>query len=362
MDRHDVSETVNAENVAQLHKEDLKIQEQFNCRGLTYWYDDIKKIAFCLIEAPDKESLHNMHKHAHGEVPNLIIEVDETIVESFLGRIEDPEQNTSSDLKIIDDPAQRTLMVVRYQTSSLIGIRQSHSDLNMHQTIRTISSLLKSYEGRLIEQADGYLLISFKSAHQTVLCTFELTKLFKSDLAELYNFNTHLIIGIATGNPVEKNKTFFEETINMANSLCFIDKADIILSQEVMNLFVTENLDTPYEKGLIYTLPQSDESLLQSLIEFIKHEWKNDKLLVDDFEKLLGMSRSQVYRKFVALTGMSPNSFLKEYRLNRALEMLNKNMHTISEIAYETGFNSPSYFSKCFQRRFGLSPSDYMNS
>jgi hypothetical protein len=56
MDRHDVSKSVNAENVAQLHKEDLKIQHHYNCRGLTYWYDDIKKIAFCLIEVPDKAS------------------------------------------------------------------------------------------------------------------------------------------------------------------------------------------------------------------------------------------------------------------------------------------------------------------
>lgn len=60
MDRHDVSKSVTAENVAQLHKEDLKIQEQFSFLGLTYWFDDIKKIAFCLVEAPDKESMHNM--------------------------------------------------------------------------------------------------------------------------------------------------------------------------------------------------------------------------------------------------------------------------------------------------------------
>jgi len=103
MDRHDVSKSVTAENVAQLHKEDLKIQEQFNCRGLTYWFDDIKKIAFCLVEAPDKESIQKMHNFAHGEVPNHIIEVDENLVESFLGRIEDPDNSSSTDLNIIND-------------------------------------------------------------------------------------------------------------------------------------------------------------------------------------------------------------------------------------------------------------------
>ena len=57
MDRHDVSETVTAENVAQLHKADLKIQHQFDCRGLTYWFDEKRKTAFCLIEAPNAKAI-----------------------------------------------------------------------------------------------------------------------------------------------------------------------------------------------------------------------------------------------------------------------------------------------------------------
>jgi hypothetical protein len=50
MDRHDVSDQVTAENVAELHQQDLKIQHQFNCNGLTYWFDEKRKTAFCLIE------------------------------------------------------------------------------------------------------------------------------------------------------------------------------------------------------------------------------------------------------------------------------------------------------------------------
>ena len=69
MDRHDVSETVTAEHVAQLHQQDLKVQDQFGCRGLTYWFDDKRKTAFCLIEAPDMKALEEMHNHAHGQVP-----------------------------------------------------------------------------------------------------------------------------------------------------------------------------------------------------------------------------------------------------------------------------------------------------
>ena len=57
MDRHDLSETVTAEHVAQIHQEDLKVEHKFGCKGLTYWFDSERKTAFCLIQAPDKNSI-----------------------------------------------------------------------------------------------------------------------------------------------------------------------------------------------------------------------------------------------------------------------------------------------------------------
>jgi len=362
MDRHDVSESVNAENVAELHKEDLKIQEQFNCRGLTYWYDDFKKIAFCLVEAPDKESIYNMHNCAHGEVPNFILEVDENLVESFLGRIENPDKSSSTDLNIISDPAQRTLMVVRFKTISLNGINYSQSQSNMQQVINVIGDSLIQYEGRLTEYKEGYLLISFKSSYKSVKCALELETLFADKIAAIYNSNINIKIGLATGIPVVANKTFFEDTIKLANRLCFIDKCNIVTTSEVQNLFISENLNASFDNDKLYALPIQEGIFLNILIDFIEKEWHNAELKVEDFDFPLGMSRTQVYRKVMLLTGKSPNSFLKEYRLNRALERINKNVYSISEIAYETGFNSQSYFSKCFHRRFDLWPSDYIKS
>src|ERR1051325_2836458 len=103
MDRHDVSESVTAEHIANLHQQDLKIQDQFGCKGLTYWFDEKRKTAFCLIEAPNADAILNMHNHAHGQVPHRVIEVDPGIVESFLGRIEDPEKAKNSELNIINE-------------------------------------------------------------------------------------------------------------------------------------------------------------------------------------------------------------------------------------------------------------------
>ena len=55
MDRHDLNDAITAEHVANIHQEDLKIEHEFGCKGLTYWFDDHRKTAFCLIKAPNKE-------------------------------------------------------------------------------------------------------------------------------------------------------------------------------------------------------------------------------------------------------------------------------------------------------------------
>jgi hypothetical protein len=102
-----------------MHQNDLEIQDQFGCRGLTYWFDEKRQAAFCLIEAPDENAIREMHKHAHGQVPHQLIEVDPVVVEAFLGRVGDPEKMQEHGLHIIRDPAFRIIMVVDIKLLSL---------------------------------------------------------------------------------------------------------------------------------------------------------------------------------------------------------------------------------------------------
>src|SRR5690606_23020981 len=152
MDRHDVSEGVTAEIVADLHQRDLEIQHKFNCNGLTYWFDDKRKTAFCLVEAPNKAALKEMHDHAHGDVPNRIIEVDNAVVESFLGRIEDPEKSRKTELNIINDPAFRTIMVVGVKPFSLRETLDKKVISIITSRHRVIVDTIKLYKGRLVKQ------------------------------------------------------------------------------------------------------------------------------------------------------------------------------------------------------------------
>ena len=356
MDRHDVSETVTAEMVAQLHQQDLKIQDQFRCRGLTYWFDDKRKTAFCLIEAPDKKAIHKMHQFAHGEVPNKIIEVDPKIVESFLGRIEDPKKAKDTSLNIINDPAFRTIMVIALASfpQKKNGSKPFTSSTNNYRD--AILKLLTHYDSTIVKEATSYFLISFQSVTKAVHAALEIkSTLHKQD-------NILLKIGLSAGSPVTEKNSFFEDTIKLTERMCKAVKGEIIISSEVKELYNSENSPALTEEESVFSLSETDENFLTLLMDYTESAWFDTNLKVEDLNKPVGCSKSQLYRKLMSLTGKSPNTFIREYRLNEALTLLHKNNRNVSEIAFETGFSSPSYFSKCFQKKFGYLPSAFSPS
>jgi AraC-like DNA-binding protein len=357
MDRHDVSETVTAENVAHLHQEDLKIQDQFGCRGLTYWFDNKRKTAFCLIEAPDKKAIQKMHSKAHGQTPNSIIEVEASIVESFLGRIEDPEKAKNTVLNIINDPAFRTIMVITLKRLSLQPNDTAPFKSSLGNYNHAVLELLNVHEGNLVKQSENHFLASFQSVSNAVRAALEIQSLlkeFKSDI------NNDKILGLSAGVPVTEKKSIFEDTIKLAERMCKVIKGEIIVSSEVKELYNSENSNPLSEGESIFSLTKSDEKFLALLMDYTESTWSDTNLKVDDFSKHTGCSKSQLYRKMILLTGKSPHTFINDYRLDEALILLSKNSNNISGIAFETGFSSPSYFSKCFQKKFGHSPSDFL--
>ncbi len=361
MDRHDVPETITAEDIAQLHQEDLKIQSRFGCRALTYWFDENRKTAFCLIEAPDRNSIHKMHNKAHGQVPNSIIEVDAGIVESFLGRIEDPEKSKNTALNIINDPAFRTIMVIRLNRFAFKQNQVTLSDPPLKNHRNAILKLLCTYDGSLVKQGETDFLISFKSVSNAIHAALQISSLF-AKANKLTKYKSGLKIGLNAGVPVTEKPLIFESTIQLAERLCSAARGEIIVASVVRDLYNSENPKALGESENVYCLTQKDEDLLNCLMDFMDSNGDNTDLSVDDLSKAMGYSKPQFYRKMVLLTGKSPNLFINEYRLNNALQMLKRNEKNISEIAFETGFSSPSYFSKRFRERYGHLPSAHLQN
>jgi len=360
MDRHDVSDVVTAEIVAHIHQEDLKIQDQFGCRGLTYWFDEKRKTAFCLIEAPNKKSIQEMHNQAHGEVPHQLIEVDAQIVESFLGRIEDPVKAQNTTLNIINDPAFRTIMVVTIQNETLQKRADNTSDSSIYDFILSISKTVSDYEGSVVNHIDDRILASFKSVTQACLCAKSVQSRYGNSGSINENVTISVKIGLNAGVPVTEKESIFQDTIKLAERMNYISHAEIVVSSEVRDLYKSENANRFIDNESVFVLSLADEKFLNSLMDFIESEWQNTNIKVDDFGKIMGFSKSQLYRKMMLIIGESPNSFLMTYRLKKALKLLKKQNKSISEIAFDSGFSSPSYFSKCFLNKYHISPSEYM--
>jgi len=85
---------------------------------------------------------------------------------------------------------------------------------------------------------------------------------------------------------------------------------------------------------------------------------ENEQFGVEELAQEVGMSRSQLHRKLQTLTGQSASQFIKQVRLERAMEMLQNEVGTASEIAYKVGFGSPTYFTKSFHDHFGFPPGE----
>jgi AraC-like DNA-binding protein len=362
MDRHDVSDTVTAENVAHLHQQDLKIQDQFGCRGLTYWFDDKRKTAFCLIEAPDMKAIEKMHDMAHGQVPHIIIEVESSIVESFLGRIGDPEKAQNAWLNIINDPAFRTIMVLALSRSSSVNEDSSKFISSLKNFNHTVREILNRYEGNPVNQTDYHYLVSFRSVTLAAGAAFEIQSSGRDFINRHIKEKILLKVGLSAGVPVTKKQLIFEDTIKLAERMCEIVTGEIIVSAEVKELYKSENANTFIRGKGIVSLTPADEQFVTLFMDYTDAHWSDTNLKVDHFIKPVGCSKSQLYRKMISLTGKSPNTFIQEYRLKEALKLLSRKRGNISEIAFETGFSSPSYFTKCFKKKFGVLPAVYLNS
>lgn len=105
-------------------------------------------------------------------------------------------------------------------------------------------------------------------------------------------------------------------------------------------------------------LATQDKLFIDQLKEVFRKNMSNPNLKMDELGDEIGLSRVQMYRKVKVLTGYSPVELLRQMRLQRAFTLLNSTTKTVAEIAYEVGFNTPGYFSKCFREQYGKQPSD----
>jgi AraC-like DNA-binding protein len=364
MDIHDTTEAT-VEDVAADHQRDFTLQDKFNCRFIYFWHDVPNNTGFCVFEAPDKESVINLHNASHGHTPNQIIEVELSEVEFFLGKIANiawSNKNSPFD-GYINGTVHRTIMFLEIVNPIFFKPQTSNNkfaDLKKLQTKIIKDSFLK-FEGNEISWENNSILTSFLSEENAINCAVDIQNKF-TKLSEEEDIKFSVSIGLSFGAPVTESADLYGDVISLAKKLGYIaGENQILISSSLGKVYNELKLKTNLKNNLIKILSSHNENLLNLLFNIFEQKWNEEEFNIDSLVKRLGMSKAQLYRKIISLTGYSPNVFIREYRLKKALKLLESMKGNISEIAFESGFSNPSYFAKCFQKKFGILPSEYAN-
>jgi signal transduction histidine kinase/ligand-binding sensor domain-containing protein/AraC-like DNA-binding protein len=142
---------------------------------------------------------------------------------------------------------------------------------------------------------------------------------------------------------------------------------EILLSKIKNILIQQENMRKTYQKQVEVKptdvlVESPDEVFLQKLLRLIEENIGNPNFSVEELSNDMFMSRYTLYKKILALTGKTPNEFIRHMRLKRATQLLENGYLTISQICYKVGFKSQKYFVKAFKAEFNVSPSSYIET
>jgi signal transduction histidine kinase/ligand-binding sensor domain-containing protein/CheY-like chemotaxis protein/AraC-like DNA-binding protein len=141
-----------------------------------------------------------------------------------------------------------------------------------------------------------------------------------------------------------------------------------ILNAKIKNLLLyNRSVKDAYSKqiqvkGKEIEIESGDVKLLNLIVQYIDEKLNHPDLSVEDLSKHVNMSRGSLYHKLLQITGLTPIEYIRSIKLDRAAELLAKSNHNVAQVAYMTGFGTPSYFSRLFKSRFNVLPSEYMHS
>lgn len=346
MDFHKLeSSDISMEELAKTHDEDLAIQERFGVFELKYWVNLEAKNLFCLVQGPNKEACNEVHRQSHGNTPCNIIEVSEDEFNLYFGignSVNDMAHTESGEI----DTGFRTILLL------------SHHDLtgqNVHY-VKEVNRLIEYHNGTRVIYPDDDILVSFIFASNAILCAKAIQKLLIS-IPDNIEFN----ISLVSGRPVdETGNNIFEETKKKVQYLCALGlKKTMYLDSETKALSDKERMSTKIKTEDFNLIKNEDFIFSFQLFDILENKIDQSDFKSEDFHKILGLSKSQTYRKIKSLTGIAPNQLIQEFRLRKSLKCLRQNSKSISEIAYDLGFNSPTYFSKVFRNRFNITPTHF---
>jgi AraC-like DNA-binding protein len=330
------------ELIQQCHIADKAIQDKYGVRYLQVLLNQPQGYLFCLVEGPDKEACARVHAEAHGSIACNILEITSSDVGALLaGKNKDSFDFTLNPDGTVDSGNRAILMI-----SILGSVRACTAARQIIQTE------LNGHKARIADSFGNAMASIFSTATAAVDAATSIQKKLAAG-----NIAVEARIGVNFGSPMEAEGTLFEDVCRVAQRLAFISPArQVAVSSKVSQLYHGADDVLTQE---VKVVSAADEEFLERLMDAAEKVWDDSEVNIVDFATTIGMSKSQLTRKLHSLAGMSPNEFLNEYRLRRAMELMLDGKMNIAEVSVTIGFNNPSYFTKCFRERFGMPPSEF---
>ncbi|MFD2100610.1 alpha/beta fold hydrolase [Flagellimonas iocasae] len=245
-----------------------------------------------------------------------------------------------------------------------------------------ISRFVGQYRGKVIQCDGRTFFATFEGPSKAVHCYMSLFETVKRMNAQM-SVGIHIREGAVDeahfiSEPTER---FVEAILGQAkpNQILITQTVKYLLSGAGLNFKQNNTVMEPRtgEPHILFTvsddlgseeLPENfhpnqlpiNDSFLENVLEIIDMHLGDEAFGVEMLCREIGVSERQLQRKLKAVTNKSPIQLISSVRLHRAKELMLENKHNVAEIAYQTGFSNPSYFSKSFKREFGLTPSTFL--
>ncbi|MGI9586280.1 MAG: adenylate/guanylate cyclase domain-containing protein [Acidimicrobiia bacterium] len=223
MDRHDASGAT-AQDTANNHAADLQIADQFGVEFFSYWHDPAQGVVICFARAPGEEAVTQVHQEAHGGLPSEIIEVSESDVVRFLGKVHDPvdasEVTSSFRTVCFTDLVGSTVLLDRLGQSAYMVLLTEHDLI--------IRKLLIRWNGREVKHTGDGFMVVFEDVGQALGWSLDVRDSF------VQHPDLDVRLGLAAGEPVDHDDDIFGAAVTMASRICSFAGTEQIYTSEIV--------------------------------------------------------------------------------------------------------------------------------
>lgn len=320
------------------------------CRCLSSWLDQEKNIFVSLVDAPGKSYLKKRLRRNPENKDHEVIPINCKVAEIFLHRLQQIEAlswNKNSRYRVTNNGEEYKVFLVWYTADPyLLRHRLGEKEFATYYPNfkKIVLNTVCNYQGKELLSQNDCRVISFYSVHNALKCAQKI----KEDCCDC-------------GNTIQLKQFLIPGKSGMAKKFepfpgfyfYAVSNSKIIVASRLRKFCGSSRAQSPFK---FFTA--SEENFLKFLMKVLNQNWQNPSFNCREFCVKAALSKASLYRKCTAVTGRSPNTLIKEYRLLKSLRLM-KLGHSITRVGYDVGFNSPSYFSRCFRQEFEIQPGLY---